>query len=267
MADLTIVLWLWQGPGGAWGRYTVEHVNRAARMVREHLTLEHELVVITDQPEGDFISDLRIVPIWPDLADRGRCWRRLKAFAPEMKEIIGPRWAWIDLDCVVLGDLTPLFQRDEDLVLWRSQSTRNPYNGSILLHTSGTWPQIWTGYSPSIVTKLPGSDQSWLAHLLGPHMPVWTDKDGVFAYNRHARRWRRGPRESARIVFFPGSIKANSNVVCRETPWIGEILKTYGEVQEDAYQWRPRAHQLRAMRRRTRSFGGRRAGVNVRVLV
>lgn len=262
---LTVILWLWQAQSRpAWGGFKPAHVNRAARMIRNNLTLQHEIVCITDLHDAvtEFDPEIRLVPIWSDHAERGRCWRRLKAFAPGMEQILGERWAWIDLDCVVMGDLTPLFERDEDLVLWRSQSTRNPYNGSMVLHRAGTMPEIWQQYRPQIDLKgLPGSDQAWLAHLLGSRMPVWTDRDGVYAYNRYGRRWRKGPPPGARIMFFPGSIKSNSHICLALTPWVQGVLNQYGEFDEKPYQWSARMAQ-RA--RRLQRFHQKRAGVLVR---
>lgn len=256
---LRVVLWLWHGAGGAWGRYGIEHANRCARMVRANLSLPHELVCITDIAEDGaayFDAGIRLVQIWNDLADRGRCWRRLKAFAPEMTDIIGERWAWIDLDCVILGDLAPLFERPEDLVLWRSQSTRAPYNGSMVLHTAGTMPEIWERYSPHVAVNYPGSDQAWFAHCLGANMPVWTDRDGVLAYNRYGRRCRHGPPDGARVMFFPGSVKSNSHICRKMTPWVQEILNKYGDFDEPQYHWHPRQHQLERRRANARRFIG-----------
>jgi hypothetical protein len=268
---LSILLWFWQGPGGAWGRYKVAHVNRAARMIRANLKCKHEIVCITDlaadAEQLGFEPGIRVVQLWPDLADRGRCWRRLKAFAPGMEKLLGERWAWIDLDCVVLGDLTPLFERDEDLVLWQSQSTRAYYNGSMVLHRAGSMPDIWERYNPSIDMNpsWPGSDQAWFCHYLGGDMPVWTARDGIYAFNRYGRKWRREPPAHARILFFPGSIKPNSHICQKLTPWIQGVLNQYGEVDEPAYHWTPHARRTRIKRRQQRYIRTSRAGVTLRV--
>ena len=76
---------------------------RQAKAISDKLTLEHEIVCVTDHPPGSFPSHIRIVPVWDDWKELGGCYRRLKAFAPEMRDVLGPRFAWIDLDCAVVG--------------------------------------------------------------------------------------------------------------------------------------------------------------------
>ena len=80
-ALIHVVLWLWSGRRFLWGRYKAAHLNRVAAMIRENLSIPHEIVAITDMPEG-IDPSIRIVPLWPDLADQGRCFRRLKLFEP-----------------------------------------------------------------------------------------------------------------------------------------------------------------------------------------
>lgn len=239
--SLTVVLWLWrtQTPG-RWGSYGPMHVNRAATMIRANLRMQHEIACITDDPT-DIDSSIRIIPLWPDLADLGRCWRRLKVFSPEMGEVIGPRFCWIDLDCVITGDLTRLFDRPEDIVLWRSQTTTCHYNGSMLLHRAGTRAHIWETFVPGqpFWPRSAGSDQAWIAHVLGPNEPVWTQHDGVLAYNKYCRSTVEAPKK-ARIVFFPGTLKSNSDVARLETPWVQRTLEQYGSWDEADYNWQPR---------------------------
>lgn len=78
-------------------------------------------------------------------------------------------------------------------------------------------------------------------------MPVWTEKDGVYAYNSHGQRWRRGPPQGARLLAFPGTVKPNSHIVRTRTPWVQAELDRYGEVDDGQYRWR---RQTRAERRR-----------------
>lgn len=271
---LSVVLWLWNdGVKRRWGGYTVEHVNRAAAMIRANLDMPHELVCITDQPEGDFRSDIRIVPIWDDLADRGRCWRRLKLFDPDTARSIGDRIAWIDIDCCVTGDLTPLFDRREDIVFWRSQTTRCPINGSMVLMTAGARPQVWTQFRPKqpFAPRYPGSDQAWISHVLNlgarpGDEAYWTRQDGVLSYVKYGRGNRQEPPTNSRIVFFPGSLKSNADVVLANTPWVQDILDQYGECSEELYSWVPRRTRLQQRGRQARAARpqGKRRGVWVR---
>lgn len=124
---LQVVLWKWRDPRKRHiiFDYSAEAVNRKAAELRRYLALPHDIVCITDDAAG-LSSDIRAIPLWPEGRELGGCWCRLKAFAPEMADVIGRRFALIDLDSIVAGPLDPLFQRQEDLVVYRSDSVRQP---------------------------------------------------------------------------------------------------------------------------------------------
>ena len=118
---ISFVCWKWKpfidGKKGI--SFTSQHVNILFAMLRRHMRDPFELVCITDNAD-DIHPKIRIVPLWNDLKETPGCFRRLKIFSPEMKQIIGPRIVSIDLDCVIVNDITSLFQRDEDFVIWGS---------------------------------------------------------------------------------------------------------------------------------------------------
>jgi hypothetical protein len=262
---ISIVLWWWSDPHGrfnATAPYTADKVHRMARMVSANIAMPHEIVCLTDRP-GEIDSSIRAVPIWPDLlsesgAPMGRCWRRIRTFAPEMRELIGPRLCWMDLDAVVMGDLTPLLDRPEDLVLWRSGTTRCPYNGSMVLMTAGCRPQVWTEWTPQAARERarleggPGSDQAWIAAVLGPNEATWGLADGVASY------WpdciNAGPC-NARVVYFPGSLKANADYVRITSPWVADTLHKhlpYNEPEYHWHRWQGRPHENATPRKKRR---------------
>lgn len=250
---LTLCTWLWHDKHGRWNAhspYTAESVQRWAIMVSGALTIPHRLVVITDQPELDFGPLVTPVRLWDDLAATERCWRRLKFFSPEMRELLGDRIAWCDLDCVVTGNLDSVLSRPNDeIVLWAPGTTRCPFNGSIVLMTAGARAQVWETF-PGIeqarkivqAACLPGSDQAWIAHVLGPYQPIWTQQHGVMPYWRDCAGHL--PKH-ARIVFFPGSLKANGSYVREHSPWVQETLNAALSWDQPAYRWGDRV-RLRA---------------------
>ena len=126
---IRVVSWLWKDESYRYNdyfRYGPDHVNRLYRMVGRNLSLDHEFCCVTDDPQG-LDSGIRVIPIWSDLSEMGGCYRRLRAFAPDMRDIIGPRFVWMDVDCVVTGSLDPLFNRTEDFVIWSNGISNNPY--------------------------------------------------------------------------------------------------------------------------------------------
>lgn len=230
---LAVVLWCWQPRHGRPRgniSYTPDLVNLQARAVRANLAMPHEIVCITDFPANQFNPDIRLVPLWEDLRFVGGCYCRLKAFAPEMREIIGPRFVSMDLDMCVVGKLDALFDHDEPLKLWRSETVRHqPYNGSMFQMTAGAAAHVWRNLDINLTPRLArmegyrGTDQALLAYLLGPDVPVWTDRDGVIPLDRC------GPRlpAHARVVFSPGGRKVTDPGIQRQAPWLREAFARY----------------------------------------
>lgn len=235
---IRVVTFKWSDPEYRFNhlfRYGAEHVNRWARAVRRNLTIPHELVVVTDDPTG-ITEDVRIVPLWDDLREMGGCYTRLRAFAPDMAEVIGERFVWMDLDGIVVGSLNPLFSRPEEFVAWSNGVSNNPYCGSMVMMTAGVRRQVWDDFrpasSPLTAKRYVGTDQAWIAQRLGPNEATWTQKDGVLSrydigilngLKRGGYKLRPRPLpNSARIVYFHGPCDPSLPDIQRAFPWIEE---------------------------------------------
>lgn len=209
---LTVLAWLWQQDGGR-ASYTAENVNIWASMVDRHLTMPHRIACVTRHtegldggidvicPPGDF-EDVRI-GTWPE--HMPQCLRRIAMFRPDAAEIFGERFVSMDLDCVIGGPLDPLFDRPEDIVLYRGTNGKRPYNGSALMMTAGARPQVYTRFTPLAAAQAGqqflGSDQAWVSHVLGPGEATWGTEDGVHVW---------GSRKNVgkpRVMFFLGNPK------------------------------------------------------------
>lgn len=213
---ITVLTWFWQQPKMR-AAYKAEHVNLWADMVRRNLSMPHRIACVTDIPEGidpsievirppgDFLDIIN--PRWTN--GRPQCYRRLSMFRPDAAKIFGDRFVCMDLDCVIGGSLDPLFDRPEDLVLFKGTCAGRPYNGSMMLLRAGCRPKVFKDFNQAEAllsgTLFVGSDQAWLMHKLGPGEAVWDETDGVYWFNG---RYRRDVRKKApRVVFFPGSMK------------------------------------------------------------
>lgn len=210
---ISVVTFKWSTPGYR-AKFTAEHVRTLQRMVARHYPDPHRFVCFTDDATG--IEDIAL-SLWDDYASvpnptgggRPSCYRRLKLFDPSMSEIIGPRFVMLDLDTVITGDLRPLWNRPEDVVMWKSPSNEWPYNGAMFMANTGARPKVWTDFDPVESPKLTtaagfrGSDQAWLSYALGPNEAVWTQADGVVYYGKMMRPRERLPKGS-RIVFTTG---------------------------------------------------------------
>lgn len=218
LAPITVVTFLWKPPPGYRSKYTTAHVDILRRMVRKHYPHPHRFVLITDDPAGLKERDIEVFQLWDDLANvpnpngtnNPSCFRRLRLFAPNVGEWLGERFVCVDLDTVICGDMRSIWQRPEDFVIWQAPGgNKNPYCGSMWMLTAGARPTVWTHFdevrSPIETTRagLFGSDQAWIAHVLGPNEATWSKSDGAYSYRMQVEKKPILP-SNAKIVFFHG---------------------------------------------------------------
>lgn len=207
--ELTILTFKWGG------KFSYLDANRVAGMVERYFKRPHRFVCITDRPEG---VTCETYPLWLDLGDipnptagRPSCFRRLKLFDPDFAARFGDNLMWIDLDTILVNDVTDLWTRDEDWIAWRDPAYRpkgqvSAYNGSMVKWRRGVHRELWDdfdGHQSVAEIKaagIKGSDQAWFHIKLGLDMPVWTALDGVL----WSRQCARHLPEKAKIVFFSG---------------------------------------------------------------
>lgn len=234
---LTVVTWKWRPQPDARPRHSfaAEHVNVLRSMVARHCRLPHKFVCITDDPVG-IDPRIRIIPLWADHGDLVNpshaggpsCYRRLKIFSAEMRNLLGPRIVSLDLDTLIVGDVTPLWDRPEEFVIWGDTTRNTPYNGSMFLLTAGSRRRVWEEFdpkrSPARGRELGyfGSDQAWIGACLGPGEAMWSRADGVLSFRNHIGLRRAPQPADARIVFFHGAHKPWSGEVRRVCPWVAE---------------------------------------------
>lgn len=214
---LTVVTFLWKKPGYR-SKYTTAHVDILRRMVKRHYRKPHRFVLVTDDPAGLTEPDIEVFKLWSDFSNmvnpngsnNPSCYRRLRLFAPEPGAWLGERFVCIDLDTVILGNLAPLWDREEEFLIWRSPGgNKNPYCGSMFMLKAGARPQVWMEFdeqrAPVLTAShgLFGSDQAWIAYILGGEEATWGPEDGVYSYRAHAAKVHSLPR-AARVVFFHG---------------------------------------------------------------
>jgi hypothetical protein len=168
-------------------------------------------------PEG-IDPRIEIIPLPTDFADivprwgpqKPNCFRRLSLYRRDAASIFGgDRIASFDLDCVIGGDLAPILNRPEDLVLYRGTEPSRPYNGSLQLLTAGCRPKVYSQFNQQMANvagqRFVGSDQAWLALCLGYREKTWNEKDGVYWYGPLYKAVAK--KTTPRVLFFPGKIK------------------------------------------------------------
>lgn len=156
-------------------------------MLDRHLRLPHTLTCITRDAEG---IDDRVRIVTPPTPDPSaiRCRRRMWQFAAERVADLGPRILAIDLDVVIVDDITPLVERSDPIVGWRV-GYAGVYSGSFLLFDAGALDGAWRAYAadpvgyPTASGEIYGSDQAMLNYWLkGQRIAQWTEADGLITW-------------------------------------------------------------------------------------
>lgn len=200
------VCWLWRGRGfwNAVARYEAEHVRVLASMLGRHGG--HRLTCVHD---GSFEmpAGVKSIVMPRDVAALPDYQPKIWAWSPEFHQLIGERFASIDLDTVILGDLAPVVETDAPIRLW-GDAMGEPYNTSLFTVEPGFGNAVWDRYSPEALERARGraarwtGDQSWVAHVLGPNMPALSHEGSLLRYAQ--RRNRQGVPIGTRAVFFCG---------------------------------------------------------------
>lgn len=227
---LDVVTFRWKPQAGYRSTFGPETVNTLKRMVSRHYRGAHRFTCVTDDPAG-IDEDVRIIPLWEDFATipsphggaNPSCYRRLKLFSLEAATLIGPRFVSLDLDCVITGDMAPVWDRPEDFVIWGDTNKTTAYNGSMMLMTAGARPQVWTTFDPRTSPRKAkaaqcwGSDQGWISYCLGPKEKKWSRADGVYSYRNDIKTCGGSLPKDARIIFWHG----------KDDPWspIGQKME------------------------------------------
>lgn len=229
---LTVATFKWNDPDYR-SLFLPERVNVHYAMFARNYRKPFRYVCITDDPHG-LRPEIEAFPLWDDYADvpsphGGRnpsCYRRLKLFHPETARAIGDRIAWLDLDMVILRDVTPIFDRPEPLVLLATSFAHTPYNGSMVLMDAGCRPDLWDEFSPEAGIEAKdadfrGSDQGYLSWKLRNETPAcWRFiQDGIYS-RRLVRDRFHEPPEDARIVLFMGKPDPWETAAQRRFPWL-----------------------------------------------
>lgn len=229
---LAVITFKWQQVGYH-SEFNADQVNRLARMVRRHYPHDHRFICVTDDPHG-IAEDVECVPLWNDYANLKNpsvnggpsCYRRLKIFSRDAGEVFGDRIVSLDLDTVIVGDLTPLWDIDADFKIWGDTSPRTWYNGSMFYVRAGARACLWDEFDPvqsPILAKRAGklgSDQAWISYRLGPGEQRWSQDDGVYSWRVHLAPNGGALPNNAVVVNFHGKDKPWTPRVYDRHEWI-----------------------------------------------
>lgn len=235
-STLKIVCWKWHDPNFKHRdsfTFTHEHVNRLKRMVARHVTIPYEFCCITDFAKG-IDDDVRIIPLWHDdkLSGLGGCYIRLKCFDPIIKDIIGERFIWLDLDMVIVRNIDHIVGRTEDFIMWGDTAINTHYNGSICMMNAGARPMVYDTFektsSPGQARsrRIVGTDQAWISYVLGGNEKKFNKNDGVYSFrNDFVGVSRKELPSNASIIVFHGQFDPSQPRIQEDYPWVKENWK------------------------------------------
>lgn len=222
-----------------WGKkFGPEYVDRLRDGFARHLHVQHRFHLVTDDPSN---VDPRVVthPMFYGHADmmaaQRSCFRRIRMYHRDFAELVGPRILHVDLDVVLVADVTPLFDRSEPLVVYDQGGTRKQpaYNPSLVLMDAGVLHHMWEEFDaePKNVharARQEGwqvSDMAVLGYYasrMRPLPPTWGPDDGVYAYWRDVRGRSGALPPGARVVTFHGNDNPGDAKVRALCPWLDE---------------------------------------------
>lgn len=172
--------------------YGAEYVARLRDAVQRHLPLAHDFVCLTDRP-GDLPAGVCCLPAeCPAPMPLPGWWAKVQLFRPGLLPE-GERILYLDLDTLVVEDLTPLAEWQltpgiaEMALIDDSAGTFRPrthhevvhrFNSSVMVWNAGAARNIYTRWAPEIADRLWG-DQDWIGEVRDHEdvfPPEWTPR-------------------------------------------------------------------------------------------
>lgn len=231
---LTFVAFKWKPTRGYRSNFGPESVIVLRNMINRHYHEPHRFVCVTDDVSG--LQGVETFPLWNDHAEvpnpngshNPSCYRRLKLFSQDARKWFGDRLVCIDLDTVIVRDITPLFDTDVDFKIWgESDFPKTQWmNGSLWMLKTGTRTKVWTEFNPRVSpwgasrAGARGSDQGWMSYILGKNEAMWGREDGIYSFRKHIAATGLLP-EDARLVCWHGRIDP-WHPEAQRIPWVRE---------------------------------------------
>ena len=209
-----------------WGtKYGPEYVNRLYNMVKRNLTLDFEMVCLTDDETG-IDHNVRCYPIpelnLPDgLPERG--WKKLTTFKPELYDLKGTA-LFLDIDIVIVDNINAFFEYEaehEDSVViirdwkkpWRMVGNSSVYRFKV---GQNTYPNLLSNFEQNFakISSEVRHEQAYLSNYLRQHhhLEYW-DKTWCVSFKYQcmpspAMSFIKAPTlpEGAKIIIFHGEI-------------------------------------------------------------
>ena len=245
---LTIVTMKWNAqvtgesiPSQSIINYGRDHVTKHYNMCKRWMDTEFNYVFYTDEfidglPEG--IDQRPLFPTFSNHFERGGCYHRLFMFSKEFYEMHAP-FVSMDLDMVITGDITSLFDTDQPFVYYKMKGgDGNGWrmnNGMFYINTDMFDP-LWKAFDerPEMVIsnrKGAGTDQGVTNGMIGnfEELACWQQGEfgpGIWDLRQDFdEKNRTDLPHKCKIVMCPGPRDPSLKNYADKYPW----LKQYYE--------------------------------------
>lgn len=220
-------------------KYSFPYVERLRRMVADHLPASHRFTVLTDRPSAASAAGMSVVEVPEGLPG---WWAKMALFQPDWRR--GHRVIYLDLDTVVVGDLSPLAAVETELAVCANFTRaagsptwpchygsccmviNDPDTGLGSVDLGGS---IWRWFHEDGVAhhmEKAGryGDQMAIQNIVGGGLPLLQDllPAGFFLNKRDLPQHRDAAPSAASVVVFGGSVRPdNCAVKWIEEAWYG----------------------------------------------
>lgn len=145
--------------------FTADYVTRLASMAKKRLP-RHRFVCLTDQP---FRVDVEAISIPTPPRDVFAWWSKLELFNP--KNRLTGRIVYLDLDTLLVNDMTPIVEYPADFALCPHEGNFQPKTKHKVVHRYNSSVMVWdeheslnrlyNDWTPKVAKRLWG-DQDWI---------------------------------------------------------------------------------------------------------
>ncbi len=176
--------------------YGGRHVQALRRMLIRTQSEPFRLFCVTDRPAAELEPGACCIPLPSEVAILPSFYPKLWAYSDAFaKALYGAGWSGrvllLDLDVIIVGDLSPLFSRSESFIIW-DQANGELYNTSAVMMQPAVRARVWNEFDlhearareAQMKTKSQRfiADQGWLASVLGQGQPTFSECDGLLQY-------------------------------------------------------------------------------------
>ena len=199
-------------------------------MVKRNLNIPFKYHLFTDEIDSSLNSEISQHELWTTYRELGGCFHRLFTFSKEFGDLIGGRFICMDLDMVIVDDISKLLDRKEEFVYYRMRNADGKgwrMNNGMYMMEPGSRKEIWETFSknPSRVMANrvgPGTDQGVTNSLLNLKKEAnWSQRRGI--YDMRLDFLVTGKKDlphDAKIVMFPGPRDPENNNLKAHFKWI-----------------------------------------------